>query len=43
VSLVFVTEAAAPGLLDALRAEYGDRRGPGLLAETRALVRRLFG
>jgi predicted ATPase/DNA-binding SARP family transcriptional activator len=36
-------EAAAPGAIDALRAEYGTRRGPELLAEARALVRRLYG
>jgi predicted ATPase/DNA-binding SARP family transcriptional activator len=38
-----LAEAAAPGLLGALDAEYGTRRGPELLAETRALVRKLFG
>jgi predicted ATPase/DNA-binding SARP family transcriptional activator len=38
-----LAEAAAPGAIDALRAEFGTRRGPGLLAEARALVERLFG
>ncbi|GAA3516643.1 ATP-binding protein [Actinocatenispora rupis] len=34
-------ERRAPGLIDALRAEYGDRRGPELLGEARDLVERL--
>lgn len=33
----------APGRLDALRAEYGDRRGPELLDEARSRVERLDG
>jgi hypothetical protein len=36
-------EAAAPGLIDELRAEYGTRRGPDLLGVARALVLRLYG
>ncbi|MFI7453500.1 BTAD domain-containing putative transcriptional regulator [Nonomuraea sp. NPDC049714] len=34
-------ERAAPGMIAAVRAEYGDRRGPDLLDEARGLVERL--
>ncbi|NUR71327.1 MAG: hypothetical protein HOU81_10945, partial [Hamadaea sp.] len=34
-------EERAPGLLAALAAEYGDRRGPDLLDEARDLVERI--
>jgi tetratricopeptide (TPR) repeat protein len=34
-------EEAAPGMIAAVRAEYGDRRGPDLLDEARGLVERL--
>jgi tetratricopeptide (TPR) repeat protein len=36
-------EAAAPGLVDELLAEYGTRRGPDLILEARALVLRSYG
>jgi len=36
-------ERLAPGLLDQLLEEYGDRRGPDLLDEARAAVRELLG
>ncbi len=36
-------ERAEPGLLAALRAEYGDRRGPDLLDEVRSLVEQVSG
>jgi hypothetical protein len=36
-------EVADPGGIDAVRAEFGDRRGPALLPEARALVARLYG
>ncbi|WGX94445.1 AAA family ATPase [Nocardioides sp. L-11A] len=36
-------EEAAPGELALLAAEYGERRGPDLLDETRDVVARLFG
>jgi predicted ATPase/DNA-binding SARP family transcriptional activator len=36
-------EVVDPGGIDAVRAEFGDRRGPALLPEARALVRRLYG
>ncbi|GAA3077061.1 hypothetical protein GCM10010485_13440 [Streptosporangium carneum] len=36
-------ERAAPGVIDAVRAEYGDRRGPDLLDEARSLVARISG
>jgi predicted ATPase/DNA-binding SARP family transcriptional activator len=36
-------EAAAPGEIAALQAEYGTRRGPDLLAEARALILRAYG
>jgi hypothetical protein len=35
-------EAAAPGELDRLAAEYGERRGLDLLAETRGVIARLY-
>lgn len=38
-----VAEGAAPGAVAALDHEYGDRRGPALLDEARAVVGRLFG
>ncbi|MBN6058174.1 AAA family ATPase, partial [Nonomuraea sp. RK-328] len=36
-------ERAAPGLLAAVRAEYGDRLGSDLLDETRSLIERVSG
>ena len=36
-------EVAVPGGIAALREEYGTRRGPELLADAQALVRRLYG
>lgn len=36
-------EERAPGLAEQIRAEYGARSGPDLLAEARAVVLRLFG
>lgn len=36
-------ERAASGLIAAVRAEYGDRRGPDLLDEAKALVERVSG
>lgn len=36
-------ERAAPGMIAAVRAEYGDRRGSGLLDEARSLVERISG
>ena len=41
--LVPHAERVAPGLLDAVRDGYGDRRGPALLAEARRLLDDLFG
>jgi tetratricopeptide (TPR) repeat protein len=42
-SVAAVAEIAAPGEIDAVRAEWGDRRGPALLEEARALVKRMSG
>jgi hypothetical protein len=42
-SAVEDAERVAPGVLDSVEREYGDRRGPALLDEARALVHRLFG
>ncbi|WP_144122573.1 ATP-binding protein [Catellatospora sichuanensis] len=39
--IVVHAEERAPGLLAALAAEYGDRRGPDLLDEARSLVERI--
>ncbi|GAA3181543.1 BTAD domain-containing putative transcriptional regulator [Nonomuraea roseoviolacea subsp. carminata] len=36
-------ERVAPGVMGAVRAEYGDRRGPDLLAEARGLLRQVSG
>ncbi|MBP2708187.1 AAA family ATPase [Microbispora sp. RL4-1S] len=36
-------ERAVPGMIAAVRAEYGDRRGPDLLDEARSLVERAAG
>lgn len=35
-------ERIAPGVLARIEAEYGERRGPGLLAEARAVLRRVL-
>jgi predicted ATPase/DNA-binding SARP family transcriptional activator len=40
---VDAAERAAPGLLAKVVAEYGDRRGPALLDEARAVLREAFG
>ncbi|GAA3842789.1 hypothetical protein GCM10022226_76960 [Sphaerisporangium flaviroseum] len=36
-------ELAAPGMIAAVRAQYGDRRGPDLLDEARSLVEQVSG
>ncbi|GAA3249513.1 hypothetical protein GCM10020216_081630 [Nonomuraea helvata] len=36
-------ERAAPGMIAALRTEYGDRRGPDLLDEARSLIEQVSG
>ncbi|GAA3830941.1 ATP-binding protein [Nocardioides panacisoli] len=42
-SVVEDAERIAPGAVAAVEQEYGDRRGPALLDEARAVVQRLFG
>ena len=41
-NVVDAAERQAPGVLDEVAAEYGDRRGPALLDDTRTLLARLF-